>query len=108
MSGWRAARPAFASETLFVQPGDAGVGDIGPAVVDDERMAAVGEVEEFGGGVGVLVLLQGGLGDRLGDGVVLTAGDEQQWTAVVVARVDLGFGVGAEVGGGGLEDGSAG
>ena len=86
-----------------VEPGQARVGDLAPAVVDGQRVGAVGELEDVGGGLAVAVLLERRLGDRLGDGVVLAAHDQQQRPAALVVGGDLGRRVRVEVRGRGLE-----
>src|SRR5580700_11491705 len=70
-------------ESLPVEPGQALVGYPAPAVVDGQGVAAVGELGELGDGRGVTVLLQGGLGDRPGNRVILAARDQQQRSAIL-------------------------
>src|SRR6266702_6957791 len=52
----------------------------------------------------LLLLLVGGMSDRPRYGVVVLAGDDQQWSTLGILRVDLGFGPRVEIGGGRLED----
>ena len=85
------------------EPGEDGVGDVAPAVVDGQRVPAPLELLELGDRRGVPVLLEGRPGDHVGHGVVLRSGDEQQRPAVGVLGVDLGLGVHVEVRGGRLE-----
>src|SRR5580700_3186006 len=81
----------FALQSLRGQPGQGGVGDLFPAAVDGEGVTAVLELLELGDRGGVAVLLQGGPGGDVRDGVVFGPGDEQQRTAGLVPGVDLGL-----------------
>ena len=58
--------------------------------------------------VGVLVLPERRLGDRLRNRVILKSSNEEQWPATAILRVHLCLRVGREVGGGGLKDRLAG
>src|SRR4051812_24308031 len=84
------------------------VGDLFPAVLADREVRAALEGLELGHRVGVLVLLRLRRVDRLGDHVVLAAGDEQQRRAIVVAVVHLGRGARVEVRERALEEHAAG
>jgi hypothetical protein len=53
-----------------------GVGDFTPAAVDCERVAAIRDLDNLGDAVVVSLLLEGGVGYRPRDGVVVAAGDE--------------------------------
>src|SRR5260370_6461339 len=54
---------------------------------------------------GILLLLRiSGMGNRPRDGMVVLAGDDQQWSTLGILRVDLGFRPRVEIGGGCLED----
>ena len=66
-----------------------GVGDLAPAVVDGQRVGAVGELEDVGDRLAVPVLLERRLGDRLRDGVVLAAHDQQQRSAARLSVATL-------------------
>ena len=61
------------------------------------------ELLELGDRGGVAVLLEGGAGADVRDGVVFGSGGEEQRAAGLVAGVDLGLGVEGEVGRRGLE-----
>src|SRR3954470_23594334 len=73
------------------------IGDFLPAVLADREVRAALEGLELGHRGRVTVLAGLRLVDRLGDDVVLPAGDEQQRRAVVVAVVDPGGGARVEV-----------
>src|ERR1700681_3221154 len=75
------------------------VGDVAPALIDDERVAPARNLDDLGHGLVVLLILVGGFGNRGWNRVILFAGDDQQWAAVGVLGVDLRFGPGVEVGG---------
>src|ERR1700733_2267641 len=77
-------------QTVFVEPVQAAGGDVPTAVVDGQRVPAVGELDQVVDCVRVAVLLERGFGDGFRDGMVLAAHDEQQRAAVVDGRVDLG------------------
>ena len=68
------------------------VGDLAPAAVDGERVAAALDLDDLGHARVALLVLVGGVGDRPGDGVVLLAGDDQQWATLRVVGVDFGLG----------------
>jgi len=51
--------PPTVSDSLTFQPRQDGVCDLAPAVVDGQRVAAVGELGEFGRRLGMPVLLVG-------------------------------------------------
>src|SRR6266511_3994305 len=79
------------------------VGDLTPAAVDGERVAALLDLDDLGHALVVLLLLVGRVRDRPWDGVVLLAGDHQQRATLWVPGVDLRLGPGVEVGRRGLE-----
>jgi hypothetical protein len=79
------------------------VRDLFPATVDREGVAAVLELLELGHRGRVPVLLEGGAGGDVGDGMVFDPGDEQQRTSGLVAGVDLRLRVEGEVSRRGLE-----
>ena len=53
------------------------IGDLAPAVVDDERVAAARDLGDLGQALVVLLILVGRFGDRRWNRVVLLAGDDQ-------------------------------
>ena len=65
------------------------VGDLPPAAVDRERVAAVRDLDDLGHALVALLLLERRVRDRPRDGVVLLAGDDQERPALGVLRVDL-------------------
>src|SRR3954451_15731796 len=67
-------------------------------------MSASLDLDDLGHGRVVLLLLERGVGDRPGNGVVLLAGDDQQRAAIGILGVDLGFGPGIQIRGRGLEE----
>src|ERR1700761_2778324 len=83
-------------------------GDFLPAAVDRERVPAAGNLSDLGDALVALVPLEGGVGYRPGNRVILLAGDQQQRSAVRVLRVDLRLGPRVEVGRRGLEERQAG
>ena len=81
------------------------VGDLLPAVVDGERVAAVLELDDLGDRVLVAPLaLERRVADRPRHGVVLGARDDEQRAAVGVLGLDLHLGPRVEVGARGLEE----
>src|SRR4051794_32279497 len=68
--------------------------DLLPAVIDRQRVTAVGHLLDLGDARVPLLPLVGGLGDRPRDGVVLLALDDQQRATVRIPRIDLGLGEG--------------
>src|ERR1700712_2642711 len=79
--GWLRRGP---SETLLVEPIQAGVRDLGPATVDGQRVTAICELDEVRHRRRMAVLLDRGLGDRFRDGVVPAAHHQQQRPANLV------------------------
>src|SRR6266699_1229045 len=80
------------------------VGHLAPAVVDDERVTTIGKLDYLGNALVALLLLESSFGNRAGDGVVLGAFDDQEWSAVGVLGVDFGLGPRVEVLGSGLKN----
>jgi len=72
--------------------GEGSVGDLAPAAVDGEGVAAVGNLSDLGDALVARLLLVRGVRDRPRDGVVLLAGDDQERSAVGVLAVDLRLG----------------
>ena len=66
-------------------------------------MAAVGHLDDLGDPWVVDLLPVGGLCNRGWNGVVLLAGNDQQWTPVRVIGINLGLGPRVQVGRGRLE-----
>jgi hypothetical protein len=60
-------------QAVFVEPVQARTGDVTPAVVDGQRVPAVGELDQVVDRVRVAVLLERGFGDGFGDCMVLAA-----------------------------------
>jgi hypothetical protein len=69
------------------------LGHLAPAVVDDERVPATGDLAEFGHGGVLLLPLEGGAGHDRGDDMVVLGGENQQRPALGVLRVDLSLGL---------------
>src|SRR5713101_2262744 len=84
------------------------IGNLAPATVDDQCVAAVGEFDDLGYALIALLLLVGSVRDRPGNLVVLGAVDEQEWSAVGVLGVDLRLGPWVDVRGRRLEERHAG
>jgi len=82
-----------------------GLGDLLPAVVDGQRVAAVGHLLDLGDARVALLPLVGRVGDRPGNRVVLLPVEDQQRAPIGVLRVDLRLGPGVEVGVGHLGQG---
>ena len=82
-----------------------GLRDLLPAVVNGERVAAVGHLLDLGDARVALLPLVGGVGDRPGNRVVLLPVEDQQRAPIGVLRVDLRLGPGVEVGVGHLGQG---
>src|SRR3954454_14408022 len=70
------------SETLLLEPDETGVGDLGPAGVDGQRVTAVLELHEVGHGDPIAVQAVGRLRDRLRDGAVPADHRQQERTTV--------------------------
>jgi hypothetical protein len=75
-----------------------GLRDLLPAVVDGQRVAAVGHLVDLGDAWVVLLPLVGGVCDRPGNRVVFLPVEDQQRATIWVLRVDLRLGPGVEVG----------
>src|SRR5258708_37625716 len=73
------------------------VGHLAPARIDDERVPAVGQLDDLGHPRVALLLLVGSFSNRRRDGVILYAFDDQKRAALGVLGVDLGLGPGVEV-----------
>src|SRR4051812_20116343 len=71
-------------------------GDVPPAAVDRQGVAAVRDLHDLGDPGVALLLFERGVHDRPGDGVVGLAGDQQQRSALRVLGVDLYLGPGVE------------
>src|SRR3954468_14577134 len=85
------------------------LGHLSPAAVDRERVATSAHLDDLGDSLLVLLLLlEGGVRDRPGHGVILLAGDDEQRSPLGVLMVDLHLRPRVEVGGCGLEQRSAG
>src|SRR5581483_10539334 len=96
------------SERVTLQPGERGVGDLAPATVDRQRVAAVGKLAVVGDGRRVPVEAKRLPADGAGDGAVPAAGRDQQRPPDAVSGVDLRGRAGGEIGGGSLEQRPAG
>src|SRR6478735_5391749 len=95
---------AVRSSSEPLDEGERGVGDLAPAAVDHERVAAAGHLDELGHALVALLALVGRVGDRAGHGVVLLARDDEERTALRVRAVDLDLGPRIEVGRSRLEE----
>src|SRR5712672_2723211 len=84
------------------------IGDLAPAMVDDERVAAIRYLDDLGHALVLLLLLVGGVCDRWGDRMVFPAGNDQERSAVGVLSVDLCLRPRIEVGGRRLKERYAG
>src|SRR5258708_19409762 len=73
------------------------VGHLAPARIDDERVPAVGQLDDLGHPRVALLLLVGSFSNRRRDGVILYAFDDQKRAALGILGVDLGLGPGVEV-----------
>jgi transposase len=80
------------------EEGECGVGDVGPAVVEDQGMPAAFDLDVLGG-FGILeLLLVAAVGECPGGGGVVGARDDQQWPPVGVLDVHAGVPTQHEVG----------
>src|SRR5438270_3988856 len=93
--------PDFLDEALDER--ERGVRDLAPAIVDDQRVPAVGHLNNLGHAVISLLLLVRGVGDGPRNGVVFLAGNDQQRSSFRVLGVDLCLGPWVEVRGSCLE-----
>ena len=115
--GWRAAECPFAGPARLAPhcggPGWATLagglderqgcfGDVLPAAVEDQGVAAVRDLLDLGGGAVAFLLSVGGGGDGMGGDVVFLACDEQHGAAGVLG-VHLDLGERVDVGCRGLE-----
>src|SRR5258707_8951286 len=75
-----------------------GLRDLLPAVVDGERVAAIGHLLDLGDALVALLPLVGRVGNRPGNRVVLLPVEDQQRAPIWVLRVDLRLGPGVDVG----------
>src|SRR5258708_24710638 len=80
------------------------VGHLAPARIDDERVPAVGQLDDLGHPWVALLLLVGSFSNRRRDGVILYAFDDQKRAALGILGVDLGLRPGGEVLSGSLEN----
>jgi hypothetical protein len=99
--------PASPRTTSALHESERFVGHLAPAGVDDQRVPAVGKLDDLGDARVALLLLIGSFSDRRRDRVVCGTLDDQQRSAVGVLGVDLGLGPGVEVLGSRLENGLA-
>src|SRR5713101_5246853 len=81
-----------------------GLGYVTPPVVNRQGMPAVVYFTDLRHAGILLLLLIGGMGNRPRHGVVVLAGDDQQWSTLGILRVDLGLRPRVEIGSGRLED----
>src|ERR1700677_1803767 len=79
-------------------------GDVLPAAVEDEGVAAVRDLLELGGSGVAFLFSVGGGGDGMRGDVVFLARDEEHGAAVRVLGVYLDLGEWVDVGGRGLEE----
>ena len=79
------------------------VGDLVPAVVDREGMAAIGKLLEVGHGRRFAIELVSGAGGDIWDHAVLLTGDQKQRTAIGILCVHDGGGAATQVAEGGLK-----
>ena len=87
----------------LLQPVDRVLGDLAPAAVDGERVAAIGELDKVRDSWGLVVELPRACRDGPRDRVVLAACGQQQRPAGLVVDVDLRRRLRREVRQGGLE-----
>ncbi len=99
------SRMAEVAPRLTTLPHDSHQRMPGRTGVDDQRVPAVGKLDDLGHARVALLLLIGSFSYRHGDCVVRSTLDNQQRSAVGVFRVDLGLGPGVEVLGRRLENG---
>src|SRR5262249_46219896 len=78
--------------------GEGRLGYLAPAAVDGESMAAARHLDDLGHSGIPLLLLEGGVGYRPGDRVVLFARQDEERTALRIVSIDTGFGPGIEIG----------
>src|ERR1700682_6317839 len=103
---WKTVWTWLLEESL--DEGECGVGDVGPAVVEDQGVAAAFDFDVFGG-FGVLeLLLVAAVGECPGGGGVVGAGDDQQWPPVGVLDIYAGVPAKHEVGETRLKEGFSG
>src|SRR5947199_10448473 len=81
-----------------------GLGHITPSMVNCQGVPAAGYFTDLSHAGILLLFLIGGMGDRPRHGVVVLAGDDQQWSTFGIFGVDLSFRPWVEIGGGCLED----
>src|SRR5258708_30558946 len=98
------ASPGPAGSVVLLDEGQGCFGYVLPAAVEDQGVAAVGDLLDVSGGAIALLLFVGGAGDRVRGDVVLLAGDDQHGAAVRVLGVGLHLRERVDVGGRGLED----
>src|SRR3954467_14879519 len=82
--GWASGEPLDELEC--------GGGDLPPAAVDRQGVAAIRDLHDLGDAGVALLPFEGGVHDRPGDGVVGLARDQQQRSALRVLGVDLCLG----------------
>src|SRR5271169_6808470 len=79
-------------------------GDVLPAAVEDQGVAAVRDLLDLGGSAVAFLFSIGGGGDGVRGDVVFLAGDEQHGAAVRVLGVHFDLGEWVDVGSRGLEE----
>ena len=67
------------------------LGHFMPAVVDGQRVPAVRYFVDLGHTRILLLLLEGGMGNRPRHSMVILARNDQQWSAIGIYRIDFGF-----------------
>src|SRR3984957_2403290 len=101
LSGRRIRRAALASG-LYEREGC--FGDVLPAAVEDQGVAAVRDLLDLGGSAVAFLSSVGGGGDGMRGDVVFLARNEQHGAAGRVSGVHLDLGERVDVGGRGLEE----
>src|SRR5260370_17478486 len=96
--------PGPGRSVVLLDEGQGCFGYVLPAAVEDQGVAAVGDLLDVSGGAIALLLFVGGAGDRVRGEVVLLAGDDQHGAAVRVLGAGLRLRERVDVGGRGLEE----
>src|SRR5260370_34343496 len=96
--------PGPGRSVVLLDEGQGCFGYVLPAAVEDQGVAAVGDLLDVSGGAIAVLLFVGGAGDRGRGEVVLLAGDDQHGAAVGVLSVGLHLREWGDVGGRGLEE----
>src|SRR5258707_14566870 len=94
--------PGAGRSVVLLDEGQGCFGYVLPDAVEDQGVAAVGDLLDVSGGAIALLLFVGGAGDRVRGDVVLPAGEDQHGGAVRVLGVGLLLRERGDVGGGGL------